>query len=78
MSAKQLAYVTCDTCNIQCFARSDRSDEKLRALLLADAAPAAPAPAPAPTAAMPAPAVPESKPEKGEKLAWGALSWLNG
>lgn len=30
VSSKQLAYVTCNACNFQGFARSDRSDEKLR------------------------------------------------
>jgi len=62
VSAKQLAYVVCDACNAQVFARSDRSDAALRALHLPDAAPApvepasipepvrteAPAPKPAP------------------------------
>jgi len=32
LSAKQLAYVHCNACHIQCFARSDLSDSKLRAL----------------------------------------------
>lgn len=36
VSTKQLAYVTCDTCNAQVFARSDRSDEALRALHIND------------------------------------------
>jgi hypothetical protein len=31
VSKKQLVCVTCNTCNIQIFARSDRSDELLRA-----------------------------------------------
>jgi hypothetical protein len=37
----------CDACNLQAFARSDRSDEKLRALLL-DGKPEPVATAPAP------------------------------
>jgi hypothetical protein len=51
VSAKQLAYVTCNTCNTQIFARSDRSDSMLRGRLVkAEAAPvvepeAKPAPA---------------------------------
>lgn len=80
VSTKQLAYVTCDTCNAQVFARSDRSDAALRALHIAepaepatvDAQPAPPAPAvqhqPAP-AAKPAPA-PVAKPQG---MGWGIL-----
>ena len=33
VSAKGLAYVTCNACNCQLFARSDQSDTLLRALL---------------------------------------------
>ncbi|MDN3923337.1 hypothetical protein [Roseateles violae] len=70
LSAKQLVYVVCDACNSQTFARSDRSDEKLRALLIAEPAEAAPpgqtappaepapiepTPTPAPRAAAPTP-----------------------
>lgn len=51
VSAKQLAYITCNTCNFQGFARSDRSDELLRALHIKDDAQPAPEakPTPAPT-----------------------------
>lgn len=61
LSAKQLTYVVCDACNVQVFARSDRSDERLRRLLLEPGATPdpAPAPEPAPIAATPAPAVPK-------------------
>lgn len=55
VSAKSLAYVTCNTCNSQVFARSDRSDDALRALHVPDAAPA-PVAAPAAPAAPPKPA----------------------
>lgn len=37
VSAKQLAYVVCNTCNAQVFGRSDRSDEALRALHIKEA-----------------------------------------
>lgn len=36
VSAKQLAYVVCNSCNVQILARSDRSDEKLRDFLIND------------------------------------------
>jgi hypothetical protein len=44
LSAKGLAYVLCNSCNVQVFARSGQSDEKLRALLIEreGAAPVAP------------------------------------
>lgn len=52
-----LACMTCDACNLQMFARSANSDERLRALHVPDAAPAEAAPAPAAAApAAPAPA----------------------
>ena len=75
VSAKNLTYVVCDACNAQVFARSDRSDEKLRAMLLAaDAAPAAPAPQPTAKAAVSEAVTEAVKP--AEKPAWGALSWM--
>lgn len=37
VSAKGLAYLTCNSCNSQTFARSDRSDEALRALHIPEA-----------------------------------------
>lgn len=43
VSAKQLAYIHCDTCHVQVFARSDRSDELARNLAIKE-----PEPAPAP------------------------------
>jgi hypothetical protein len=63
VSSKQLAYVHCDACNSQIFARSDRGDAALRAMHIKQAEPQAeptttttaepvkpdaPAPAPAP------------------------------
>ena len=62
LSGKGLPYLVCDTCNVQAFARSDRSDDAMRKLLIADDAPApapvatAPAAAPKPPAAPAAPA----------------------
>jgi hypothetical protein len=73
VSAKSLAYITCDSCNAQVFARSDRSDEKLRALHVKEAAPAVSAvieqAAPAPAA----PAKPATvEPKRG--LGWGVFA----
>jgi hypothetical protein len=56
-----LVVLTCNGCNLQIFARSDRSDEKLRALLVADPAPA-PAPADPVRETPPAPVRTESPP----------------
>lgn len=67
LSAKQLAVITCNACNFQGFARSEHSDEKLRALITPEAAPApapapvadpSPAPTPAPVPAPPPPPAP--------------------
>lgn len=75
VSAKGLAYVVCNACQCQVFSRSDRSDELLRRLHVAEAAPTPPAPpAPAPDnlpAELPAPD-PEPAPRRG---GWG---WLGG
>lgn len=64
LSAKGLAVITCNACNFQGFARSEHSDEKLRALITPEAAPAPPPapaadPSPAPT---PAPVPPPPPP----------------
>ncbi len=67
VSAAQLAYVTCNSCNTQVFARSDNSDSRLRALAIK----AAPAPAPE-VKPEPAPA-PAPKPET-KRPSWG-LAW---
>ena len=69
LSAKGLAVITCNACNFQGFARSEHSDEKLRALIshepTAAPAPAADPPAPgAPGAPTPAPSpAPDPQPE---------------
>lgn len=66
LSAKQLAVITCNACNFQGFARSEHSDEKLRALISPEptAAPAPAADPPAPGAPAPAPSpAPAPQPE---------------
>lgn len=74
LSAKQLAVGTCNACNCQVFARSDRSDEILRRNIKPAAAPADPAPAPAPAADPPADPVPPA-PEKPKRVhRWGVLA----
>jgi len=66
LAKSQLAVVTCNGCNFQGFARSDRSDEKLRALVIPeqkqDLTPAAPAPAPVAVPAVPPAPAPAPKP----------------
>lgn len=57
-SIKKLACMTCNTCNVQIFARSDSSDEKLRAMVKEDK------PAPAPAAQAPAATPPAATAEK--------------
>jgi len=73
-----LSVLTCNGCNFQGFARSDRADEKLRGLLIAepkpDQQPAAVPAAPAPQAA-PAAVAPQPEPVQGVKTSssvWGA------
>lgn len=75
VSKKQLVCVTCNGCNFQGFARSDRSDELLRARLApAVAEPAPVQPAPAAPAAIP---VRETPPETTQTAAprRSLLSW---
>lgn len=69
VSAKQLACMTCDGCNLQIFARSDRSDDMLRKLIVPglpvhEIEPKTPDPEPAP----PIPTVPPR-----ERVGWGIL-----
>ena len=84
VSAKQLAYVTCDSCNAQVFSRSDRSDDALRALHIKDepvpaqAGPASPPPV-EPAAINKAPTKAPNEPEAERRrdatgLGWGFLS----
>lgn len=71
VSSKSLAYITCDTCNAQVFARSDRSDEKLRALHIKEAQPAASAVVEQPAPAVVAKEVPAQFVKRG--LGWGFM-----
>lgn len=85
LSAKSLTVGTCNSCNCQVFARSDRSDERLRANIIPEAAhveeiPAEPAvtivhadDAPPPAAA---PAAADPQPKKTKKIGWGILADL--
>jgi hypothetical protein len=63
VSAKGLAYLVCDACNAQVFARSDRSDELLRAMHKPEPVPES-APAAAPQQA-----------QQPARPGWGVLSW---
>ena len=82
VNAKQLAYIVCDACNCQIFARSERSDEHLRQTHVPDTEQtAATAPAPAPARTTPAPAAardftPTEPPADKPRNAWGAFPWL--
>lgn len=70
LAKSQLAVITCNGCNFQGFARSERSDELLRALIVAaPAAEPAPAPEPAPAKAEQLPPPPPPPPPK--KPSWG-------
>lgn len=46
LAKSQLVVLTCNGCNFQGFARSDKSDELLRARLIPEGAPAMPTPEP--------------------------------
>lgn len=73
LSAKGLTVITCNGCNFQGFARSERSDELLRDLIPKAAADPAPGadPAPPPAPAPPPTPQPEAKPASG----WGLMKW---
>lgn len=76
VSKKSLACMTCNACNVQIFARSDSSDEKLRSFInpvaqAVEPAPAAPA-APEKTPAV-EPVAEEKKPPKKPAFSWGIL-----
>lgn len=68
----QLVCLTCNSCNMQLFARSDRSDELVRGLIIPEAKaeePAAPAAAPAVQETPPADKPAEPAPPVQEKPA---------
>lgn len=74
-SGKQLAYITCNACNVQVFARGERSDAAMRAMHVPDE-PEAPAPAPAlPAPAAQRPALQAPPADVSQRAAWGVLSW---
>lgn len=72
LSGKGLCVITCNGCNFQGFARSERSDELLRDLIPKQVDPAPPAPAPGP-APEPAPAPPAPPPPPAPRR--GFMSW---
>lgn len=78
VSKSQLACVTCNGCNFQGFARSDRSDELLRALIVTEKPEPAPAHEPVRTEPAPEPA-PEPvrtsspPPATSSRMGWGVL-----
>ncbi len=74
VSKKQLACMTCNACNSQIFARSDRSDELLRKRITPTEAPAAEFSPPAAAAAEP-PLAPAPAPAK--KRGWGILGAIS-
>lgn len=71
LSAKGLCVITCNGCNFQGFARSERSDELLRDLI--PKAGPAPSPEPAPPAPAPAPEPPPPPPKPEPRRSF--LSW---
>lgn len=70
LSKAGLACLTCDHCNLQAFARSGNSDERLRALHVADKPATEPAPQPA---APPAPRKLEAPAPAPAAFGWGIL-----
>lgn len=78
LSGKGLAVITCNACNFQGFARSERSDELLRNHVSRDPEPSpAPAPAPGPDPApapvpapQPAPPAPAPSPRRSSLMSW--------
>ena len=68
LSSRQLSYLLCNACNCQLFARSDNSDNRLRALLIAESP--VPPTTIKPTAIAAAVAV-TSAPAAPARAAWG-------
>lgn len=75
LSGKGLAYLVCDACNSQVFARSGKSDQLLRDRIKPDARPVrTPDPEPAPIAA-PVPAVRTDEPKPASSVfRWGMMT----
>ena len=85
-SAKNLAYLTCNGCNVQIFARSDNSDSRLRAMVQKTTVPAEKAPEKAPEKtpekavqiqAQKTPPPPKKETDK-PGFSWGFLGVQNG
>jgi hypothetical protein len=79
LAKSRLVVLTCNGCNFQGFARSDRSDEKLRALLVDPVRTGDPEPAPTPEPVRTAPPVPapvQPPPAPAPAMAWGAFPWM--
>ncbi|KQW76594.1 hypothetical protein [Methylibium sp. Root1272] len=66
-----LPVLTCNGCNIQLFARSDRSDELVRALIVHEAPPPPADDPPAPPA--PIATAPQPAPATRAPMGWGVL-----
>lgn len=73
-SKKMLCCMTCNACNAQLFARSDSSDEKMRAMVQVIGTEASEAPKPAANDAAKTPEKPTNKPAPG----WGWESLNHG
>jgi hypothetical protein len=75
LSSRQLAYLVCNTCNVQLFARSERSDLLLRALQIPTVHDPAPAPEPTPPQPAPEPApAPAAPPARAPApITWGFI-----
>jgi len=81
LSRSLLPVLTCSSCQAQVFARGDRSDELMRALLVEAPAPAVKVEAPPPaqvasTAPDPAPSVPIAPPPKKKSATGTAFDAL--
>lgn len=82
LSAKSLAVATCNACNCQVFARSDRSDETLRGNIAPAVTPepvreipaADPVRETAPAAIDPSPETAMDPPKKKRVHGWGVLA----
>ncbi|MFM2450803.1 MAG: hypothetical protein RIS44_3253 [Pseudomonadota bacterium] len=70
LSKKGLVCVTCDRCNVQIFARSSESDQRLRNRIKEAAPEAAPAPEAVPETPTPPPAAPAPEPSGSFGLKW--------
>ncbi len=72
VSAKQLAYLVCNACNFQGFARSEQSDRLMRDRITPDSD-AGPGPVPVPAAAAPVPGTKPGPVPASRPFNWGAF-----